>query len=215
MAGIAILFRSTLLYRVSGVKCVWNGDAVFPLLPLRLFVNPPLRFPQSSRCSLCLQTVNKCQCILSVKLRHTQGSYVSSCDLQKEQRLWGQSAEFQETRRGKDKRLLGGWLQASKCLQSARQVHQNGSMNMLLEFQASSRVYIFACFQFAQGKRICYGTVRTWGGRANSWDRKFFIAVRLPHLCGQKRPTSFLLLAQYVKDGLLLTKQRVFNSGHI
>lgn len=46
------------------MKCVWNGDAVFPLLPLRLMVNPPLCFPQSSRCSLCLQTVNKCQRVL-------------------------------------------------------------------------------------------------------------------------------------------------------
>lgn len=208
---------------------------------MRLIVNPPLRFPQSSRCSPCLQTVNKCQCVLrtdvccsvlgseitfpglahsfpldhksssrqvnhksrqgdnlsraepalcgsmpsktsltqfsrpeeqthwfsctlSVQPRHTQGCWVSSCELQKEQRLWGQSAEFQETQAGKDKRLFGGWLRASKCLQLALHDHQNGSMNMLLEFQ----VYIFARFQFAQGKRICYGAVRTWGGRAHS-----------------------------------------------
>lgn len=47
-----------------------------------------------------------------------------------------QSAALQETQRGKDSKwLLGGWLRACASLQPAGQVHQNGSMNMLLEVQ--------------------------------------------------------------------------------
>lgn len=64
VAGMVILFRSTLLDRVSGVKCALKGRCCISIASFEADRQSSLRFPQSSWCSPCLQTVNKCQCVL-------------------------------------------------------------------------------------------------------------------------------------------------------